>query len=97
MHYISATQHDHHQHTHYIKRIIGAVKSISSFNYEIFCLILVLTPNVCDSSVCGEYLLGIHGYTKFSLRCLVCSEALGGPADAQSHAKKTGHINFGEI
>ena len=35
--------------------------------------------------------------TKFSLRCLVCSTALTGPADAQAHAKKTGHINFGEI
>ena len=32
----------------------------------------------------------------FSLRCLVCNKALVGQTEAQSHAKQTGHINFGE-
>ena len=33
----------------------------------------------------------------FSLRCLVCGTALTGHTDAQAHAKKTGHVNFGEV
>ena len=33
----------------------------------------------------------------FTLRCLVCGKALTGQTDAQSHAKATGHINFGEV
>ena len=32
-----------------------------------------------------------------SLKCLVCGKGLGGPTDAQTHAKDTGHINFGEM
>ncbi|XP_041348575.1 ubiquitin thioesterase OTU1-like isoform X2 [Gigantopelta aegis] len=32
----------------------------------------------------------------FSLRCLICQKPLQGTTDAESHAKKTGHINFGE-
>jgi ubiquitin thioesterase OTU1 len=33
----------------------------------------------------------------FTLRCLVCSEGLKGQSQAQEHAKKTGHTNFGEV
>lgn len=33
----------------------------------------------------------------FSLRCMVCQEALKGEREAQAHAKKTGHTNFGEV
>lgn len=33
----------------------------------------------------------------FQLRCLVCQEPLVGEKQAQEHAKKTGHINFGEF
>lgn len=33
----------------------------------------------------------------FKLRCLVCQSPLAGQAEAQKHAEKTGHINFGEI
>ena len=33
---------------------------------------------------------------KFTLRCLVCQKALTGQTEARSHAKETGHINFGE-
>lgn len=32
-----------------------------------------------------------------SLKCLVCGKGLPGPVDAQTHAKDTGHINFGEM
>ncbi|KAK6176446.1 hypothetical protein SNE40_014732 [Patella caerulea] len=32
----------------------------------------------------------------FTLRCLICQKALKGSQEAQDHAKKTGHINFGE-
>lgn len=35
--------------------------------------------------------------TKFSLRCLVCGTALTGHTDAQTHAQRTGHVNFGEV
>lgn len=34
---------------------------------------------------------------KFTLRCLVCQKSLVGQAEAQAHAKSTGHINFGEF
>ena len=34
---------------------------------------------------------------KFALRCLVCNKCLTGQVEAQSHAKDTGHINFGEV
>ena len=33
----------------------------------------------------------------FKLRCLVCQQPLIGQNEAQEHAKKTGHINFGEF
>ncbi|TRY71212.1 hypothetical protein TCAL_08715 [Tigriopus californicus] len=33
----------------------------------------------------------------FTLRCLVCQTRLKGQTDAQSHAKETGHTNFGEV
>ncbi|KAL4226742.1 aminotransferase [Mactra antiquata] len=33
---------------------------------------------------------------KFTLRCLVCQKSLIGQSEAQDHAKRTGHINFGE-
>lgn len=33
----------------------------------------------------------------FTLRCLVCSEGIIGQTQAQEHAKKTGHTNFGEV
>lgn len=33
----------------------------------------------------------------FKLRCLVCQEPLVGESQAQEHAKKTKHINFGEF
>ncbi len=33
----------------------------------------------------------------FTLRCLICQTPLQGQAQAQNHAQKTGHINFGEI
>ena len=33
----------------------------------------------------------------FKLRCLVCQQPLAGQKEAQAHAEKTGHINFGEI
>lgn len=33
----------------------------------------------------------------FKLRCLVCQQPLKGQSEAQEHAKKTGHINFGEF
>lgn len=33
----------------------------------------------------------------FKLRCLCCQQPLGGQVEAQKHAEKTGHINFGEI
>lgn len=33
----------------------------------------------------------------FKLRCLVCQQPLVGQTEAQEHAKKTGHINFGEF
>ena len=32
----------------------------------------------------------------FTLRCLICQKSLRGQSEAQSHAKETGHINFGE-
>ncbi|XP_046334695.1 ubiquitin thioesterase OTU1-like isoform X1 [Haliotis rufescens] len=32
----------------------------------------------------------------FSLRCLICQVGLTGTEEAQCHAKKTGHVNFGE-
>jgi len=32
----------------------------------------------------------------FSLRCLVCQKGLKGESEAVSHAKETGHANFGE-
>ncbi|XP_055624942.1 ubiquitin thioesterase OTU1 [Toxorhynchites rutilus septentrionalis] len=34
---------------------------------------------------------------KFTLKCNVCDCHLKGQEEAQQHAKKTGHINFGEI
>lgn len=33
----------------------------------------------------------------FSLKCLVCGSGLTGEKDAQTHAKETGHTNFGQI
>lgn len=33
----------------------------------------------------------------FSLRCIVCNKPLKGQREAQEHATKTGHTNFGEI
>lgn len=33
----------------------------------------------------------------FKLKCLCCQQPLSGQLEAQSHAEKTGHINFGEI
>lgn len=33
----------------------------------------------------------------FQLRCLACSKLLVGQKEAQSHAKSTGHTNFGEF
>lgn len=40
-----------------------------------------------------------HQYTdlsNFQLKCNVCSTLLKGQADAQAHAKKTGHVDFSE-
>lgn len=34
---------------------------------------------------------------KFTLKCLVCQSFLKGQIEAQSHAKETGHMNFGEV
>lgn len=35
--------------------------------------------------------------TNFDLRCLTCNKPLKGQREAQDHASKTGHTNFGEI
>ena len=35
--------------------------------------------------------------SNFSLRCITCNQGLKGQSEAQLHAQKTGHINFGEI
>lgn len=32
----------------------------------------------------------------FTLRCMICQQCLRGQKEAQAHAQKTGHINFGE-
>ena len=32
-----------------------------------------------------------------TLKCLVCGKGLARPTDAETHAKETGHINFGEM
>lgn len=34
---------------------------------------------------------------KFTLKCMVCNILLKGQTEAQSHAKSTGHTNFGEV
>lgn len=34
--------------------------------------------------------------SNFTLRCLICQKRLSGQTEAQSHAKESGHINFGE-
>lgn len=34
---------------------------------------------------------------KFTLKCLVCQSFLKGQIEAQTHAKETGHMNFGEV
>lgn len=34
---------------------------------------------------------------KFTLKCLVCNVMLKGQVEAQSHAKTSGHMNFGEV
>jgi len=34
---------------------------------------------------------------KFTLKCLVCQDLFTGQVEAQQHAKKTGHMNFGEV
>ncbi len=34
---------------------------------------------------------------KFTLKCMNCDKMLKGQVEAQSHAKKTGHTNFGEV
>ncbi|XP_055607335.1 ubiquitin thioesterase OTU1 [Uranotaenia lowii] len=34
---------------------------------------------------------------KFTLRCIDCDCMLKGQVEAQQHAKKTGHVNFGEV
>ncbi|KAG4076631.1 hypothetical protein HA402_001918 [Bradysia odoriphaga] len=34
---------------------------------------------------------------RFSLRCIQCNSLLVGQAEAQQHAKTTGHTNFGEV
>ncbi|XP_066141054.1 ubiquitin thioesterase Otu1 isoform X2 [Euwallacea fornicatus] len=34
---------------------------------------------------------------KFTLKCLVCNVMLKGQVEAQSHAKSTNHMNFGEV
>lgn len=34
---------------------------------------------------------------KFTLKCMVCNILLKGQVEAQSHAKSTGHANFGEV
>lgn len=34
---------------------------------------------------------------KFTIRCLVCDILLAGQAELLSHAKETGHSNFGEV
>lgn len=34
---------------------------------------------------------------KFTLRCIQCDVMLTGQVEAQSHAKTTGHTNFGEV
>lgn len=34
---------------------------------------------------------------KFTLKCLVCNIMLKGQIEAQTHAQKTGHMNFGEV
>ena len=33
----------------------------------------------------------------FTLRCITCNTPLTGQAEAQAHAKATGHTNFGEV
>lgn len=34
---------------------------------------------------------------KFTLKCIQCNVLLSGQAQAQQHAKITGHTNFGEV
>lgn len=34
---------------------------------------------------------------KFTLKCIDCDCFLKGQTEAQQHAQKTGHINFGEV
>lgn len=34
---------------------------------------------------------------RFTLRCIQCDVLLTGQVEAQSHAKSTGHTNFGEV
>ena len=33
----------------------------------------------------------------FKLKCIACNDAFTGPEEANKHARKTGHINFGEF
>lgn len=34
---------------------------------------------------------------KFTLKCMECDMMLKGQVEAQNHAKKSGHTNFGEV
>lgn len=34
---------------------------------------------------------------RFTLRCIDCDCLLKGQVEAQQHAKRTGHVNFGEV
>ncbi|XP_065051185.1 ubiquitin thioesterase OTU1-like isoform X2 [Rhopilema esculentum] len=54
----------------------------------------------CKAVTVSRRLFGNRQYTDlggFKLRCLACQKVLVGQEDAQSHAKATGHTNFGEI
>jgi len=68
--------------------VIQTVFPASAFNMQVEALAV------------AENCKKLHQYTDlagFSLRCLVCRTPLVGQTQAQEHAKKTGHMNFGEV
>lgn len=56
--------------------------------------VMIDAMRLADEAKCAKQFTDV---ANFNLRCLVCQQPLVGQAEAQEHAKKTGHINFGEF
>ncbi|CAH1784415.1 unnamed protein product [Owenia fusiformis] len=82
---------------HYDPLVLDSMDDITPVETVFSCsnnAILAQATEMAAEAKSSRQFTDVQGFT---IRCLICQTQLRGQNEAQAHASKTGHINFGEV